>query len=461
MKAERLGVWAQRWQQFVALVVMVNLLLVLFDLTYVPLRSHYLRYAPAIVQAYDPMKGITPHPVTQAYLQSVAKLKQQVDETGLASAATQQVLARLRQESRFLIEENPFLDAEQTRTYAKLKRRLRGYTGALSAQAAFTQLWQTDALAEGGWAAATDFLSQQLEPLLARTYFRASLPTGQLIDQFWRIDWPFTLFFGLDLLISTLWLSRQRSGLSWGDAIARRWYDWPLILPFWRWLRVIPAAVRLHRTNLFNVARLVSQLTHEPVAYLSNRVTKFALVQIINQTSDAITSGTLVATLRSRTGKTVGQPDKLDRIADRLIQVVVLKVMPTVKPDLEGLLRYSLKGALTRSDLYENLRQIPGFTAFPASALDSLSNYLAQAACDVLADSYTDMTGRVLLDRLNHDFRQALGRELQATAASNEIQTLLAELLEEIKLNYVQRLQQENPEQTMEEVVSLDESVGG
>ena len=36
-------------------------------------------------------------------------------------------------------------------------------------------------------------------------------------------------------------------GQPWPDG----WYELPLVLPFWRWLRLLPAGIRLHRTPAF------------------------------------------------------------------------------------------------------------------------------------------------------------------------------------------------------------------
>ena len=64
------------WQKIIALIAVINLCLVLFNLSYLPFRDIYLRYTPVLIRIYDPVKGIEPHPDTETYLDTVGQLKQ-------------------------------------------------------------------------------------------------------------------------------------------------------------------------------------------------------------------------------------------------------------------------------------------------------------------------------------------------------------------------------------------------
>ena len=77
----------------------------------------------------------------------------------------------------------------------------------------------------------------------------------------------------------------------------------------------------------------------------------------------------------------------------------------------------------------------------------------------MLANSYSDPESRVLLDQLNRDFRHTLGQELRSTTNSQELRQLLAELLEELKVTYIQRSEQDDPKTTLQEVDALDRKV--
>ncbi len=455
IKASRLWGWGTRWSQFMAALTVVNLLFVFFNLTYVPLRSLYFKYLPGVVQVYDPVKGIEPHPVTEGYLQAVDDVRSRIAQTGLQDPALTGQLQALQQQSVALIEENPFQEPAQAANFARLKRRIRQETGASSAQAGLQQLWQPSSLNAESWSEVDAFLQSEIEPLLRQNYYREFLPTGQPIDDFWRLDLFFILFFGGELLVRTWVLSRQSRDVSWADVLARRWYELPLLLPFWRWLRVIPAAVRLHRSHLVDVERLLSQVTHEPAAYLSDRVTQYLIVKLLNEAQAFVKEGRFLEVWQRHPHyTTISEPEKVEQITDRLVQLIVMRVMPTVRPDIEQLLRHSLQRALTDSDVYGSLYQIPGFGTLPDEALNGIAEYLSEATCDVLASSYTDAEGRVILDQLSGDFRHALGQELRDKANSEELQSLAADLLEELKVNYVQR-PQPAPEATLQEVNQL------
>jgi len=211
---------------------------------------------------------------------------------------------------------------------------------------------------------------------------------------------------------------------------------------------------------MINVERVVSQITHEPAAYLSDRVSRFALVRVIQQAQDAVQSGNfLSAYASSETQNQVGDARKLERLSDRLLQVVIFSVLPSIKPELEDLLNHSLERALKRSDLYEQIQQIPGWDAIPDNVLDNLSSYLAQATFDVLADSYQDVEGQLLVSQLAKQFRIALTKRLQDQSTSLEIKILINDWLEEVKLNSIQKANQYDPESTLEEVEKINQRV--
>jgi len=130
------------------------------------MRGIYLQRMPGIAQQYDPVKGIEPHSVTQVYLATVEQLRESVAENGLNAESTTQLLADLQEQSRILIIEDPYTSSEQQDTFAKLKRRMRGYMNTVSTQEAFETFWQSEYLAAQGWTNANQFFTQRIQPLL-------------------------------------------------------------------------------------------------------------------------------------------------------------------------------------------------------------------------------------------------------------------------------------------------------
>jgi len=444
--------WTNYWNRGVTLLILVNLLLVFFNLSYIPLRSQYLEQFPSIPRIYDPIKGIVPHPITEPYLQTVAQVHRSINAEGLQSEQTAALLSRLQQQSSVLVTENPFSSSEQEILFAELKRRMQIYMQDPSAQDAFRRFWQVDHLNQRGWIEASLFFDSQIVPLLRQNYYHLTREAGQPIDRFWIIDSGFILIFAVEFLVRTWIISRRYHRLAWEDVIARHWYEFPLFFPFWRWLRILPAVVRLHRSGLVNVERLISQVTHEPAAYLSDRVVRFALVQMVNQARASVEAGTLINRLSPHEDYTeVGQPGKLERVGDRLIQLIIYGVIPRIRPDLENVLRHNLQSAAVQSNLYERLQQIPGLNILPTAVLNTLSAQLAQTSCDILVESYADTEGRMLVEQLSEAFRNALGQYIQEEITSTEVKGLLIDWLEEIKLNYIQQPAYHDPIAILEE----------
>ena len=123
-------------QKFIALIALVNLLLVLFNLSYLPLRDVYYNHTPYLVRIYDPVKAIKPHPDTTAYLQTSDRLMQKIAR-GESIIDAEELLASLRQQSIYLIEENPFLSSNQLSNFAKLKHRMEYRLQTRSTKEAF------------------------------------------------------------------------------------------------------------------------------------------------------------------------------------------------------------------------------------------------------------------------------------------------------------------------------------
>ncbi|MFN6034618.1 MAG: hypothetical protein ACK48B_11365, partial [Dolichospermum sp.] len=140
-----INLWFER---LMAMSASFNLILVLFDLSYVPWRDFYFRRLPAITQFYDPIKGIESHRDTKQYLEAVGELEAQVTQTGLNSLQVKTKLENLRFLSKEMIETNPFAGAGKSGTLEKIKNRMREHIGEKSAKAAFNTFWSQEYLSK-------------------------------------------------------------------------------------------------------------------------------------------------------------------------------------------------------------------------------------------------------------------------------------------------------------------------
>ena len=238
----------QNWgQKLIAGIALINLILVLFNLSYLPLRDIYFNHIPAIVSIYDPVKAIEPHPDTEAYLQTSDRLIQRIEQ-GESIADTEDLLADLTKQSIYLIEENPFLSSDRSAIFAKLKHRMEYRLQTRSTKAAFEQFWSREYLSQNTTQELA-FFTDKIEPLLKTNYYRRLNANGMEVDNFWRIDLFFMLLFAIEYLIRSFWVSKQRDSLNWGQAMLRYWYDILMFVPVWRWLRIIPVTVKIHKSG--------------------------------------------------------------------------------------------------------------------------------------------------------------------------------------------------------------------
>lgn len=305
------------WTKLVAAIALINYLLVLFNYSYIPFRHTYLKYVPVVVSAYDPVKGIQPHSPIHNYLNKVDALAEQINNQGLEEETTQQLLKNLRQESLVILDNTTFLIANQLGILAKLKDDIQHHTNTLSANAAFSQFWSPEHLTEIGIRKELEFFNNQIRPLLKITYFRSVNKNGQLVDNFWKIDLFFMIFFALEFFRKSILLSWQHPEQVISKIMLRRWYEAFFFLPFWRWFRIIPLIVKIHQSRLINIEWFLGQLTYEPAAYLSDRISNFLMVRLINQTKDAISNGKITQTLlEPQPYIKVSSVDKTDVIID-------------------------------------------------------------------------------------------------------------------------------------------------
>ncbi len=442
------------WDQFIIILLILNTVFVIFNLSYLPLRDFYINHVPGVT-SYDLIKGIEPHPQTEAYLEAYDSLVQLVHDPVAPKSQIKEVIQDLKQQSLDLIDEDPFVTAGKSVSFAKAKQTVSHQLGLASAKQAFKTFWSYDYLDQIGWEQALAFFHANVWPLLHTNYYRSVDAMGQAVDHFWWIDLPFTLIFVVDFLQRTLAISRRDLELSWWDAMMRRWYDVLLWIPIWRWLRLIPVTARLHQAGWVNFKRILSQLTYEPAVYLADRTSIFMMVRLFNQAQDSIQQGELLQVLLppAKVTTITDPPNQLQQLISHLSDITICKVLPDVQPELKQLVQHTLEGSLKASAVYQSLEQVPGLDS--TEIMDQLSHYLAQVTYDLIVDSYTDAQGQILLNQLSQRFYQVLYQELQQEVTQKQIQSALLESLASLKVKFAEGSQSNEPEKTLSEADRL------
>lgn len=443
-----------------ALLALLNFCLVCFNLSYLEARDIYLQFTPRLVQLYDPVKGVQPHPETQYYLDQVDQLARQVSQTGLRSPETESLLENLQQLSLQIISDDPFAVAGKSRTLAKIEQEMRDRTRSALSQDALLTFWSPAYLAEAGWDEEIGFFETDLRPLINANFYRDVGRYGRFVDHFWQIDLPFMLIFAADFLIRTRYISRRRPDLSQWEAMLRRWYDLFLLLPFWRWLRIVPVTLRLYQTRLLSLEAVRSQINHDFAIGFAQELTEMIGVQVIDQIQDAIEQGEVTRWILHPESRQpyvqVNQTNESVALANRLIQVSVYDVLPHVQADIENLIHHVVISTLNQSPEYRQFQSIPGLGQIPSQAIERLAKGISQGAYQNLVNVLEDPVGAEITSRISRDFRDVLEAELKKSHNVEEIQSLLVDLLEEIKINYVKQIFQGGTERALEEVEQLN-----
>lgn len=448
--------WLER---LIALVVLLNFFLVLFDLSYIPWRDFYFEKVPQIVQQYDPIKGIEPHRETTRYLAQFQQIKQQIEQTGIQSPEVENLLAQMRQISDELIEDNPFAIAQKTGHLEKIKNQVRDRVHINSAHQAFDTFWSQAYLNRAGWERELDFFTTNLQPLIETNYYRGINIQGKLLDRFWLIDLPFIAFFGLEILIRTFIISRQRPDLNWLEALLRRWYDLFFLLPFWRWLRVIPVTIRLYQAELVNLEPVRKQIKYDFVTNFAEEMTEIVGVRLIDQMQDSIERGDAAEWLL-RTGRyepyiNINNTNEVQEIANRLLRLTIYQVIPKVQTDIESLLHYSIENAIKKTQMYQQIQHLPGMETLPRQVSSKLANDISQSTYTTLTNLLEDP---VVIEKSSHliqNFSIALETEVKKQHNLQALKSLFVDLLEEVKINYVKDIAQGGVERSWEEANQL------
>jgi hypothetical protein len=285
-----------------------------------------------------------------------------------------------------------------------------------------------------------------------RDFYLRTLPAftqwyGASNDRLWQIDLVFTALFALELFARTFALSRLDK-VSWLDALLWRWYDLLLLLPFWRWLRIIPVLVRLNQSQLLNLNPLSDRLIKSLVTNIGIELTEVVVLRVIDQFQELIRQGEISRWLLQSAGQQryidLNNIDEGKAIAQQLVNLLVYQVLPEVKPDLEALVHHSLTRVLSASPA-SGFGKLPGISDWSNQMTQQLVSQVSQNSYQAIVDSLEDPVGIDLLQRLIDRFITSLKTQAKQGTAT-EIQTLLVDMLEEVKINYVKRLTEADPE---------------
>jgi hypothetical protein len=470
----------------IALLSCLNFILVIFDLTYVPWRNFWLQgripipltrqsltipmpqvdcadptqvhlnsakkvyYSTSVITCfYDPIKGIEPHIDTRNYLAQVNTVTESIQVNGLKSPVTATALKELRAASQEMVTNNPFAGVGKSGTLEKIKNQMRqrvfGRSRGTSSKQAFERFWSTEYLGTQNWQQELNWFNQQVSPLIATNYYRSIDESGEPTNNFGWLDTPFALTFGLVFLLRAFYLRRRFPKLSWADVVIWRWYDLLLIFPFWwflpswAWLRGIAVLIHLDQAQWLKLERVRETLSKSVVANITDDMTTAVVVQILNQAQGSIRRGDFTRWLaRPRQSNPIiaNDIDEIAEIITLLGRVTIQNVLPRVRPELQILLQHNIEQIFSRAPAYANLKALPGLSNLSQQLSERLAAEATQGLFSTVKTAAQDKVAIELTRQLVSNFVASLGSEVQQQKVIAELQTLVADMLEELKLNY-------------------------
>jgi hypothetical protein len=128
--------------------------------------------------------------------------------------------------------------------------------------------------------------------------------------------------------------------------------------------------------------------------------------------------------------------NEIEVLFELMLEIVVYRVIPKIQPDLEAIFRHLFQKALLESPAYRNLQLLPGIGELPAQAIDQLVKEVSGSIYIALTKVMTDPDRGQLSQRLTANLTQAIGDEIQRGQTVLKIESLLYDLIEEIKATY-------------------------
>jgi len=455
----------RRWfEKVMAAIALLNFGLVLVDLSYIPLRNVYRSVIPEFAEWYGrQFKGIEPHPFTEGYLDKVTAVEDLVAAGGLFAPSTEALLEELRTTSVDMIDEDPFQVANKSGTLERIKERMRRHVESTtgvpheSSKEAFVTFWSSDYLSQTGYQPQITFFNEELRPLIETNYFRGLGFNGKPANNFILIDGIFIAIFSIELLLRILVLQRRYKGLKIWDAILWRWYDLLLILPFsliaptWALLRIIPVIARIKQSKLLNLEPIRQRIISLLISGVVVELTEFVLIRLINQLQASIRKGELAQLLLNDSSQpsqyiNLGEVNELSAIAQQISSTVIDETLPTVRPQIEALLTYTVAKSLTRSPVYKQLGHLPGFTNLTQQMVQELVDNLYETLYGSLSRKQPDPQREQLVSELVQQFNHTFRADLQQNNGIEKLEALALVWLEELKINYIRQVAAEDAE---------------
>ena len=398
------------WDLFMVWVVIINLCLILFDLTYLWLRPTYFTYLPLITRIWDPVLGIEPHPLTEKLVEKT-ETAEQLSQLDPDSEILAETLREIRDLTLRVFLENPFERSGQTANLDAIKRSMAGETGHPATHLKNKKV--LFAVADDYWSGPPDLLrhrfsvfDEQIDPLLEVNYFRRFDLDGHLVDHFWKIDLPFLILFWIEFIVRWTFAIRRRTYARWYFYPIFYWYDLLSLIPVTalrplRLLRVVSIYMRLRQSDLSRVGR---DFLSRGVAYISNIITEEVsdrvAVRILDEYREEIVDGTHV-----RIARATVEPRRTEIERVLVSQIRAILTDEDTIERFRQLLRLNLANAVDQS---ESLRSLPLPHIVVKPVVSTVGEVLLDTTLETITTTLDSVDGQEAVEALADSILEAL-----------------------------------------------------
>ncbi len=389
------------WDVFMVWVAIINLWMILFDLSYLWLRPTYFTYVPVVTRLYDPVKGIEPHPLTEALLEQIDVTKAQLESNRFSPTIPEHV-ERLRELSFRVLIENPFARSGMNRADDIFKEKLSAGIGRTGDALVDPEIIRE--AVDAHWPAQpVDLLVriENVDPRLMRglklNYYRTFNVDGRLTDHFWILDLPFLILFWIEFTVRWIFAVKRKTYSRWFFFPIFNWYDVLGLIPVavfrpFRLLRAVSMYMRLKRSELSNIGQDVFTRT---VLYFSNIITEEVsdrvALRILSEFHQEVADGTHAGIIRATV-----EPRKTEIETVLANQIRQTLTDPGTIGRLRSLVRLNLDNAVEQS---ESLQAMPLPNAILKPAVRVIGEVILDTTLETVAATLDSPEGeKAVLD---------------------------------------------------------------
>jgi hypothetical protein len=172
-------------------------------------------------------------------------------------------------------------------------------------------------------------------------------------------------------------------------------------------------------------------------------LTQAVLSESLGQVQVALKQGNLAKQLLGAIDqpyKDLNDKDELQEIVSKTLKLTVYQVLPKVKPEIEAVLRHPIEAVLEQTPGYNLFKSVPLVGSVPNQVNQQIISTATESAYQALLVALEDRVAAELISELLRGFGKNLVQELQSGKELDEIQHLLTELIDEVRVNYVDRI---------------------